>query len=128
MSPAPDIDGVLVQWGDGGTRQRADAIRKRIESSVVKDRLHRICVPFVRGSTAESEGLVEFGFAVRGSKALCINPTELTVGVRGLGHQVVTFGDLVVALHSYSILIHPTGFGGAVYVSCRSSMPSTSGC
>lgn len=56
MSQAPDIDGVLVQWGDrlfypgnrvvkvrpqprlgdGGTQQRADAIRKRIESTVVK--------------------------------------------------------------------------------------------
>ena len=56
MSPAPDIDGVIVQWGDrlfypgnrvvkvtpqprlgdGGMHQRADAIRKRIESTVVK--------------------------------------------------------------------------------------------
>ena len=56
MSQAPNIDGVLVQWGDrlfypgnravkvkpqprlgdGGMRQRADAIRKRIEATVVK--------------------------------------------------------------------------------------------
>ena len=56
MSQAPDLDGVLVQWGDrlfypgnrvvkvrpqpklgdGGIHQRADAIRKRIESTVVK--------------------------------------------------------------------------------------------
>jgi len=56
MSQDPIIDGVLVQWGDrlfypanrmvrvkpqpklgdGGTRQRADAIRKRIEATVVK--------------------------------------------------------------------------------------------
>ncbi|WP_310567281.1 relaxase/mobilization nuclease domain-containing protein [Hydrogenophaga sp.] len=56
MSQAPDIDGVIVQWGDrlfypgnrvvkvrpqprlgdGGMHQRADAIRKRIESTVVK--------------------------------------------------------------------------------------------
>ena len=56
MSQAPNIDGVLVQWGDrlfypgnrvvkvrpqprlgdGGLHQRADAIRKRIESTVVK--------------------------------------------------------------------------------------------
>ncbi|MDO9571505.1 MAG: conjugal transfer protein TraS [Hydrogenophaga sp.] len=56
MSQAPNIDGVLVQWGDrlfypgnrvvkvrplpklgdGGMHQRADAIRKRIESTVVK--------------------------------------------------------------------------------------------
>ena len=56
MGPAPDIDGVIVQWGDrlfypgnrvlkvspqprlgdGGMHQRADAIRKRIESTVVK--------------------------------------------------------------------------------------------
>lgn len=56
MSQAPNIDGVLVQWGDrlfypgnrvvrvkpqpklsdGGIRQRADAIRKRIEATVVK--------------------------------------------------------------------------------------------
>ena len=56
MSQAPNIDGVLIQWGDrlfspgnrvvkvkpqprlsdGGMRQRADAIRKRIEATVVK--------------------------------------------------------------------------------------------
>ncbi|WP_310564319.1 relaxase/mobilization nuclease domain-containing protein [Hydrogenophaga sp.] len=56
MSQAPNIDGVLIQWGDrlfypgnrvvkvkpqprlgdGGMRQRAEAIRKRIESTVVK--------------------------------------------------------------------------------------------
>ncbi|HAX23305.1 MAG TPA: conjugal transfer protein TraS [Hydrogenophaga sp.] len=56
MSQAPNIDGVLVQWGDrlfypgnrvvkvrpqpklgdGSMHQRADAIRKRIESTVVK--------------------------------------------------------------------------------------------
>jgi hypothetical protein len=56
MSQAPNIDGVLIQWGDrlfypgnrmvmvkpqprlgdGGMRQRADAIRKRIEAIVVK--------------------------------------------------------------------------------------------
>jgi hypothetical protein len=56
MGQAPNIDGVLVQWGDrlfypgnrvvkirpqpslgdGGMHQRADAIRKRIESTVVK--------------------------------------------------------------------------------------------
>ena len=56
MSQTPNIDGVLIQWGDrlfypgnrvvrvkpqprlgdGGMRQRADAIRKRIEATVVK--------------------------------------------------------------------------------------------
>jgi hypothetical protein len=56
MSQAPNIDGVLIQWGDrlfypgnrvvkvkpqprlgdGGMRHRADAIRKRIEATVVK--------------------------------------------------------------------------------------------
>ena len=56
MSQAPNIDGVLIQWGDrlfypgnrvvkirpqptlgdGGMHQRADAIRKRIEATVVK--------------------------------------------------------------------------------------------
>jgi hypothetical protein len=56
MSQAPNIDGVLIQWGDrlfypgnrvvkvkpqprlgdGGMHQRADAIRKRIEVTVVK--------------------------------------------------------------------------------------------
>jgi hypothetical protein len=56
MSQAPNIDGVLIQWGDrlfypgnrvvkvkpqprlgdGGLHQRADAIRKRIEATVVK--------------------------------------------------------------------------------------------
>ncbi|MGM9428715.1 relaxase/mobilization nuclease domain-containing protein [Hydrogenophaga sp. MI9] len=56
MSQAPNIDAVLIQWGDrlfypgnrvvkvkpqprlgdGGMRQRADAIRKRIEATVVK--------------------------------------------------------------------------------------------
>lgn len=56
MAQAPNIDGVLIQWGDrlfypgnrvvkvkpqpklgdGGMRQRADAIRKRVEATVVK--------------------------------------------------------------------------------------------
>jgi hypothetical protein len=56
MTQTPNIDGVLIQWGDrlfypgnrvvkvkpqpklgdGGMRQRADAIRKRIEATVVK--------------------------------------------------------------------------------------------
>ena len=56
MSQAPNIDGVLIQWGDrlfypgnrvvkvkpqprlsdGDMHQRADAIRKRIEATVVK--------------------------------------------------------------------------------------------
>ena len=56
MSQMPNVDGVLVQWGDrlfypgnrvvkvrpqpnlgdGGMHQRAEAIRKRIESTVVK--------------------------------------------------------------------------------------------
>ena len=56
MSQAPNVDGVLIQWGDrlfypgnrvvrvkpqprlgdGGMRQRADAIRERIEATVVK--------------------------------------------------------------------------------------------
>ncbi|MEO8124299.1 MAG: conjugal transfer protein TraS, partial [Burkholderiales bacterium] len=55
MSQAPNIDGVLIQWGDrlfypcnrivkvkpqpklaGGARQRAAAIRERIEATVVR--------------------------------------------------------------------------------------------